>query len=134
MKHKTDVPGDKPYNIRQRLFLFACDVVRTSQKLRTLHDEIATSLAVQLANAAVNAAANAEEADDGSSRRDFRAKERIVLRELKEARLRLRVLRSSELVDQSVDPLIKEVGELVRIVATILKNSERGTDDPSDAS
>jgi len=69
-----------------------------------------------------------------SSRRDFRAKERIVLRELKEARLRLRVLRSSELVDQSVDPLIKEVGKLVRIVATILKNSERGTDDPSDAS
>src|SRR5437016_11121622 len=42
---------------------------------------------------AVNAAANLEEADDGSSRRDFRAKDRIALRELKESRLRLRILR-----------------------------------------
>ena len=32
----------------------------------------------------MNAAANLEEADDGSSRRDFRAKDRIALRELKE--------------------------------------------------
>ena len=132
MRHNSDHPDGKPYDIRERLFLFACDVVRTSQKLRTRQDEIASSLAIQLANAAVNAAANAEEADDGSSRRDFRAKERIVLRELKEARLRLRVLRNSELMDQSIDPLIKEVGELVRIVATILKNSERGMGPPSE--
>lgn len=134
MRHNSDHAAGKPYDIRERLFLFACDVVRTSQKLRTRQDEIASSLAIQLANAAVNAAANAEEADDGSSRRDFRAKERIVLRELKEARLRLRVLRNSELMDQSIDPLIKEVGELVRIVATILKNSERGVGPPSEGS
>jgi four helix bundle protein len=46
----------------------------------------------QLVAAAVSAASNLEESDDASSDKDFRAKERIVLRELKEAKLRLRVL------------------------------------------
>jgi four helix bundle protein len=132
MEHNTFRRSDKPYDIRERLLLFACAVVRTSKKLQGRDDGIASSLAVQLANAAVNAAANAEEADDASSRRDFLAKERIVLRELKEARLRLQVLRTSELLDQSGDPLIQEAVELVRIVATIIRNSERGSGPPSD--
>jgi four helix bundle protein len=75
-------------------------------------------------DAAVSAAANAEEADDGSSRRDFLAKERIALRELKEARLRLRVLRDADLMDASGDPLIQEATELVKIVATIIRNAQ----------
>jgi four helix bundle protein len=37
---------------------------------------------LQLVAAAVSAAANAEEADDASSNKDFRAKERICLREI----------------------------------------------------
>ena len=77
---------NKPFEIRERLFVFACDVVRAAQKLHT-RGPIAGSLSVQLVSAAVSAASNAEEADDGSGYRDFRAKERICLRELKEARL-----------------------------------------------
>jgi four helix bundle protein len=76
-------------------------------------------------NAAMNAAANLEEADDGSSRRDFRAKDRIALRELKESRLRLRVLRRTGYLSDKDDGLIKESVELVNIVATIIRNSQR---------
>ena len=75
----------KPYDIRERLFLFACDVVRVGQELHR-RGPIAGALSVQLVSAAVNAASNLEEADDGSSGRDFRAKDRIALREIKEAR------------------------------------------------
>ncbi len=92
-------PTGKPYDIRERLFLFACDVVRVVQILHT-RGPVAGALSAQLLNAAVSAAANAEEAADGSSRRDFLAKERIVLRELKEARLRLRVLRAATLLHE----------------------------------
>jgi len=101
-------------------------VVRVSLKLHT-QGRIAAALSTQLVEAAVSAAANAEEADDGSSRKDFLAKERICLRELKESRLRLRVLRDTGLVDPSVDPLIHESLELIRIVSTIIRNAGKQT-------
>jgi len=82
----------KPYDIRERSMLFACDIVRIAQELHH-RGRIAVELSIQLVNAAVNAASNLDEADDGSSPRDFRAKDRIALRELKESRRRLRILR-----------------------------------------
>jgi four helix bundle protein len=101
------VPPRKPYEIRERLFLFACDVVQTAQKLQT-RDRVSAALSEQLASAAVSAASNAEEADDGSSRRDFIAKEKIVLRELKESRIRLRVFRATDVLGSSGDGLVEE--------------------------
>jgi hypothetical protein len=55
----------------------------------------------------------AEETLDASSDRDFRTKERIVLRELKEARLRLRILRAVELLPPQDDARIQEANELI---------------------
>ena len=129
MKHTINDPRQKPYDIRERLFLFSCDVVRVAQKLHT-RGRIAGALSIQLVNAAVSAAANAEEADDGSSRRDFLAKERITLRELKESRLRLRVLRETSLLDESGDALVQESIELVKIVAKIIQNAQKAASNP----
>ena len=105
------------------MFLFACDVVRIAQELHR-RGRIAGELSLQLVNAAVNAASNLEEADDGSSSRDFRAKDTIALRELKESRLRLRILRATGYLTDQNDPVIQESHELVKIVATIIRNSE----------
>jgi four helix bundle protein len=135
MNKQIALPSGKPFDIRERLFLFACDIVVMSQKLHT-RGQIAGALSAQLMDAAVSAAANAEEADDASSDKDFRAKERICLREIKEARLRLRVLRRTGLVDSSVDALIREAEELRRIVSTIIRNNARRSvqPPPSDGS
>jgi four helix bundle protein len=122
MEHPRLLPNGKPYDIRERLFLFACDVVGVAQKLHA-RGPIAGALSIQLVTAAVSAAANAEEADDGSSPRDFRAKDRICLREIKEARLRLRVLRRTGFLDETHDVLIQESTELKKIVATIIRRS-----------
>jgi four helix bundle protein len=116
------LPPRKPYEIRERLFLFACDVVRIAQKLQT-SGRVGAALSEQLASAAVSAASNAEEADDGSSRRDFLAKEKIVLRELKESRLRLRVFRATDALGPSADPVVEESDQLVRIVSSIIRNA-----------
>jgi four helix bundle protein len=105
MKHQlsaAQTKSSKPYNIRERSMLFACDVVRIAQELQQ-RGRIASELSIQLVNAAVNAASNLEEADDGSSPRDFRAKERISLRELKESRLRLRILRQTGYLKEKDD-------------------------------
>ena len=127
MSNNKRLRSQKPFDIRERLFVFACEVVDVAQKLHT-RGPIAGSLSIQLVSAAVSAASNAEEADDASSSRDFRAKERICLREIKEARLRLRVLRATGLLDASEDRLIQESQELRLIVSTIIRNNARKND------
>jgi four helix bundle protein len=124
MSNDRRPPTHKPFDIRERLFRFACDVIDIAQKLHT-RGPIAGSLSIQLVSAAVSAASNAEEADDASSNKDFRAKERICLREIKEARLRLRVLRAAGFMDPSGDKLLQESNELRLIVSTIIRNNER---------
>jgi four helix bundle protein len=127
MKHPLSTENTdsrKPYDIRERTMLFACDVVRIAQELQQ-RGRIASELSIQLVNAAVNAASNLEEADDGSSPKDFRAKDRIALRELKESRLRLRILRLTGYLKEKDEAVIAESSELVKIVATIILNSQQ---------
>ena len=127
MKHSVETNNpkpSKPYDIRERAMLFACDVVRIAQELHR-RGRIASELSIQLVNAAVSAASNLEEADDGSSSRDFRAKDRIALRELKESRLRLRILRTAGYLREGDEATIQEATEMVKIVATIVRNSQR---------
>ena len=113
---------DKPYDLRQRLFNFACVITRLVQDLHT-RGPVAVALSAQILRSGTSAGANYEEADDGSSHRDVRAKRKIVLRELKETFFRLRVLRQADILTPAHDPVIDESAELVRIVATVVRNS-----------
>jgi four helix bundle protein len=122
MSQQSTTRAKKPYEIRERTFLFACDVTRAMLKLHT-RGRIAAAFSLQIVAAAVSAASNLEESDDASSDRDFRAKERIVLRELKETKVRLRVLLAVNLLSNGDDALVQEASELVKIVATIIRNN-----------
>ena len=125
MEHPHSSAGSKstkPYEIRERAFLFVCDVIRAAQKLQR-RDPIASGLSSHLVECSVNAAANLEEGNDGSSPRDFRAKDRIALREFKESRLRLRILRATGYLTDEHEPLVVESNELVKIVAAMIRNS-----------
>ena len=95
MEHLDWRPAQKPYDLRERLFEFACLIVRVAQFLHT-RGSIAVALSDQLLRCGTSAGANYEEADDGSSDRDSTAKKRITLRELKEARFHRHKERGSE--------------------------------------
>ena len=99
----NDWHSSTPYDLRDRLLEFACLIVRVVQYLHT-RDPIAFSLSDQLLKAGTSAGANYEESDDGSSDGDTLAKQRIALRELKETRFRLRVLRKCGLLNAEHDP------------------------------
>ena len=116
---------EKPYDLRERLLLFACQIVRLAQFLHT-RGAVAAALSYQLLKCGTSAGANYEEADGGSSKRDEIAKKKIVLRELKESRFRLRVLRKTGILTSEQDPVIDESDELVKILATVIRNSDRG--------
>jgi len=112
---------NRPYDIRERLFEFACVIVRLVEYLHS-RGPVAIALSYQVLKAGTSAGANYEEADDGSSDRDTLAKKRIALRELKETRFRLRVLRSRGYLLPEHDPVLDETTQLIRIVATIIRN------------
>jgi four helix bundle protein len=130
MDYKDWSITDKPYDLRERLFLFACVITRLAQFLHT-RGPVAIALSHQVLKSGVSAGANYEEADDGSSPRDKLAKQRIVLRELKETNFRLRVLRHAGLLTEAQDPVIAETVELVKIVAAIIRNSSAQEDPPT---
>jgi four helix bundle protein len=67
--------SEKPYDLRERLFLFACVIVRLVQYLHT-RGPVAKALSYQLLKSGTSAGANYEEADGGSSGRDKLAKKR----------------------------------------------------------
>jgi four helix bundle protein len=113
----------KPYDLRERLFEFGCLVIRLVQYLHT-RGPVAFKLSEQILKAGTSAPANYEESDDASGRRDKAAKRRIALRELKETRMRLRMLRRCDLLTAEHDPVITESDELVRIVATVIRKAD----------
>jgi four helix bundle protein len=115
---------NKPYDLRERLFNLACLITRVSQFLHT-QGPIAVALCAQVLKSGTSAGANYEEADDGSSPKDVRAKRQIVLGELKETSFRLRVMRKAGILTPEHDPVINECAELVKIVATLIRRSQR---------
>ena len=122
----SDWTSQKPFDLRERLFEFGCLIVRVVQFLHT-RGPVASALSYQLLRCGTSAGANYEEADDGTSPRDTAAKRKIVLRELKEAKFRLRILRRCALLTPDQDPVINESDELIRIVATLLRNAPPST-------
>ena len=115
----------KPYDLRERLFQFACVVVRVVEFLHT-RGPVAKALSYQVLKCGTSAGANYEEADDGSSDRDTLAKRMIALREMKETRYRLLVLRKCGFLTSGQDPVIKESDELVKILATLVSKHPDG--------
>ena len=115
----------KPYDLRERLFQFACVVVRVVEFLHT-RGPVAKALSYQVLKCGTSVGSNYEEADDGSSDRDTLAKRMIALREIKETRYRLRVLRKCGFLTSAQDPVIKESDELVKMLATLVSKHPDG--------
>ena len=106
----TDWVPRKPFDLRERLFDFGLLTIRIVQFLHT-RGGVAIALSYQLLKCGTSAGANYEEADDGSSARDALAKKKIALREMKESRWRLRLVRRTGFLTSEHDPVIQEADE-----------------------
>lgn len=123
--NQTRLTADrKPFDIHERLLIFACDIVKAVQFLHT-QGPVARAFSYQLLSAGTSAGANAAESDGASSHNDFIAKNRIALKEAKETRFRLLVCRRCHLLDETFDPLVQESDELVKILGKIVRNAVR---------
>jgi four helix bundle protein len=111
-------PGD----LAERTFRFACDVVRFCRKLAQ-EPGVTRHMAWQLADAGTSVAANYEEAKGSYSRREFAAKNAIVLKEAREARLWLRIMLECGLAgdEHEARRLHDECDQLVGIFITVVR-------------
>lgn len=109
-------------DIRKRTFDFASRIVR-------LHDVLLRRIgtrrfAEQLVRAGTSVGANLEEAEAAQSKADFISKNRIALKEAREAHYWLRLIARAKLVAPvRIDPLIAEANEIVAVLTTIVKNA-----------
>jgi four helix bundle protein len=106
-----------------RSLKFSEEILALHRRLLPQKERFAGTL-FQLVRATTGIGSNVEEAQDATSRRDMRAKYKIALREAREARYWLRVIKSDPVVGASVDPLIAEATEWVAMLTTIVKKLE----------
>ena len=122
MKKNGDGGEGTGYDLRERVFEFACAVVAVHRRLYRTEPDL-RSITIQASNAATSIGANLEEADAAQSRPDCT----ISLKEARESRYWLRILRRTLETDH-FDPLIKESTELVAILTTIVRNTKERTE------
>jgi four helix bundle protein len=110
-----------PSDLGERLFQFACDIVRYCREL-SKESGVVRNIAWQLSDAATSAAANYEEAKAAYSRREFASKTSICLKELRESKLWLRIVVECELgPPEAPKRLYRESDELVAMFTTSMK-------------
>src|SRR5262245_36196139 len=110
-----------PAEISERAFSFACDVYDYCADLVALRG-LPARIGYQLFDAASSVGANRAEAESAYSRKDFRSRNSISLRESRESRFWLRLANAKNLgVAAERQRLLQEANELVAIFRTIVK-------------
>ncbi len=116
--------AQKPYDFRQRSFLFACDIVAFA-RIVAARGYIFGRLATQLVKSGASVGANLEESVDGQSKPDFTSKQSIALKEAREARFWLRLIAASEpSLAPRAQPLITEASEFVAMLTASVKTAK----------
>jgi four helix bundle protein len=110
-----------PRDLGERTFQFACDTVRYCREL-SKEPGVVRHIAWQLSDSATSAAANYQEAKAAYSRREFAAKSSVVLKELREADLWLRIILHCEIGPSAVPTRLQaESNQLVAIFTTSMR-------------
>jgi four helix bundle protein len=106
--------------IREKSFLFALEIIELFKKLQAGHEYV---LLKQLLRSGTSIGANVEEALAGQSRRDFLAKMAVASKEARETRHWLVLLQESSLAKIELNPSLKNIDELIRILTSIVKTT-----------
>lgn len=104
--------------IRVKSFHFACEVVLYCDQLKAKKD---FEIASQLLKSGTSIGANTREAQRGVSRKDFKNKFGIALKEADETKYWLEILKATGR-EVPID-LMNKCEELIRILVAIIKNS-----------
>ena len=106
----------KKFDLEDRFIDFA---IRISNVVDEIDDsKLGTNIAGQLIRSASSPALNYGEAQSAESRKDFVHKMKIILKELKESRICLKIIERKPLITNTkkLVPIMKETEELIAII------------------
>ena len=109
----------KPYDLRERTFLFALDVLELCSKLPRAPET--NAVREQLSRAGTSVGANVEEADGALTKKDKRKSFVVSRKEAGEARYWLRIINARWGAYVDAAPLVQEAFELMNIISTIIR-------------
>jgi four helix bundle protein len=110
------------FDLEERLLNYAARVIRLVEKLPD--SRAGNHVASQLLRSGTSPLSNHAEAQAAESRKDFIHKFKICHKELRESRHWLRLIQCSELLKAaSVQPLVEETEELIRIFSASLRTA-----------
>ena len=113
----------REYDLEERLIDYAVRVIRLTEALpRTV---TGCHIRGQLVRSGTSPAPNYGEAQSAESRTDFVHKLKVALKELRESKAWLMIIRRAELVCpvEKLDPLIQETNELISIFVASTKTA-----------
>lgn len=111
------------FNIQERTLDFASEIIKFSNLLPKSSAGVVVSR--QIIRSGTSIGSNAQEASDGSSKKDFIQKLLISLREARETDYWLNVIIKSELLNNvKVEPIKKELNEIIAVLVTIIKKAK----------
>lgn len=116
---------DKKYNLEKRLIDFAVRIINIVEALpNTL---AGNHIAGQLVRCETSPAPNYGEAQSAESRNDFIHKIKIVLKELRETKVWLKIIQLKRLLKSTreIELLIAECDELISIFVTSVRTAEK---------
>lgn len=114
---------DRKYDLEERLIEFALVVADIVDSLPDTR--FCNHMGSQLIRSGTSPALNYGEAQAAESRKDFIHKIQVILKELRESRISLKVLsRRTQLIDERA---LKESDELVAIFATSVKTAKKNS-------
>jgi four helix bundle protein len=115
--------------VDERAFVFLCEVIRFARAIRP--EPGIRRLVDQVIAAAGSIAANRQEANGASSKKEFIRYNQIALRSANESALWLRALAATEIGDPHKGPmLLGEAGQIARILGAIIVNAKANDPTP----
>ena len=108
--------------IRDKSFDFSLKIISLFKSLNAQKEYVFSK---QLLKSGTSIGANVEEALAGQSKKDFLYKMALSLKEARETRYWLLLLKESDLVNLDRDDLIRDVEERIKILTSIVKTSKQ---------
>ncbi|MEH2259564.1 four helix bundle protein [Nostoc sp.] len=111
--------------IQYKSFKFALEIIHLYIKLQKQREY---ALSKQLLRSGTSIDANVKEASGDQSRKDFLAKMYIAYKEVSETKYWLRLLQQSKLVNIYLTNELIYAGEIIQILSSIVKTTEKSID------
>ena len=127
LQSSKTISAVKKFDLEERLIDFSVLVIEISKKMPKI--KASSHLSGQLLRSGTSAALNYGEAQSGESRKDFIHKMSIVLKELRETLVCLKIIERSQFINDSTNLIQakKECNELVSIFVKSLQTVKRNS-------